>query len=149
MAKNSSSVFIERGLIKSKAVQKLSGVSLHVYLIFLTKRQMKKSKRKKGKCDWYIANNNEIIFTYAEAKGKYGISNGRFTRAIDQLCEYGFLEIAEEGGADKNATLYFISEVWKKYGTPEFSPRLRRKKTDRPTNFPKNNTFGKNSKSTD
>lgn len=111
---------IERGLIKSKAWLSLSGISPQVYTIFLLKRQMAKEGRK-GEGKWVCANNGEIIFTYREAEKKFGISQPRFLRAIDDLIEHGFLDISKPGiPARKIATEYFIAERWREFGTDRF-----------------------------
>jgi len=68
-----------------------------------------------------ILNNGELVFTYEEAKRLYGITAGRFTRAIEELVEKGFLDISETGmGLYKMATHYGISDRWRDYGTPSF-----------------------------
>ncbi len=86
-------MFVDPGLVKSPAWLTLTGRSAHVYLIFLTKRQMAKVKgRKPGKGDrWMVTNNGRITFTYREAKDKYGISERQFKFAIDQLVEHGII----------------------------------------------------------
>jgi hypothetical protein len=39
---------------------------------------------------WGIANNGEIIFTYAEAQKKFGMFRSTFCRSTSQLVEFGF-----------------------------------------------------------
>jgi DNA-binding PadR family transcriptional regulator len=68
-----------------------------------------------------ILNNGEIEFTYEEAEQQYGITAGRFVRAIDELVEKGFIDIPETGmGVHKVKTYYGISERWRDYETSSF-----------------------------
>ena len=82
---------------------------------------MEKSHGKPGKRGPVIINNGEIVFTYGEAKKKYGISKNRFTRALKELVAKGFIDITDTGmGVHKVTTYYAISERWWDYGTTEF-----------------------------
>jgi hypothetical protein len=145
--KNSKVVVFEQRLLKSKAYRSLRTPTAYFALgIFMTKRQIGKVGRQ-GKERVVILNNGEIVFTYSEAKGLYGISAGAFRDAIDELREKGFIDIAATGmGVHKVTTLYSISERWKLYGLTEYeSPKPRPKK---PINkgFQKGNQFGRNCK---
>jgi hypothetical protein len=139
-------IWVERRLIQSKAFQSLTATAMKVLMIFFTKRQCEQVGRK-GKEQWTIKNNGEIIFTYKEAKNKYGISESAFRCAIDELISKGFIDIAASGmGVHKVTTLYSISDRWRLYGTPEYEqPKPRHKK---PINrgFQKGNTLGRNCK---
>ena len=146
---NKKPVYIERPLIKSKAFQTLRLPASHlVLMVFMTKRQIgihKTSKREQ----FYIANNGEIEFTQKEALYKYGVSQGKFTRAIDELLSKGFIEIAATGaGVHKIKTLYTISERWRDYGKADFEPSPPRKKKPINGGFRKGNKFGRNCKKT-
>lgn len=130
----SPNLVIPTELIKSKAWFGLGSkcsISAQVYLIFLSKRQMVKTG-KKGHEKWQCTNIQEIVFTYSEAQEKYGITQPRFMRAIDDLIDKGFIDIAKSAsGLFKEVTLYGLSERWQKYGTPQFedTPRLKRNHT--------------------
>ena len=92
---------------------------------FLAKRQMVQTGRR-GKRQWSIANNGEIQFTYAEARRRYGLSEGRFRRAIDELIRCGFIDIAQtSSGLHRVPTLYAISDRWRDFGTERFVERQR------------------------
>jgi len=89
---------------------------------------MGKLQGKPGKRRPVIVNNGEIVFTYREAQKKYGISSSRFRRALDELVEKGFIDIAATGmGVHKVTTYYAISERWRDYGTSEFKEAKRPK----------------------
>jgi hypothetical protein len=112
----------------------------------MTKRQPVKIGRR-GKEQWDIANNGEIVFTYKEAKEKYGISYGAFRDAIDELRDKGFVDIAESGaGLYKSANLYAISDRWRLYGTPEYEKPKPRPKGPMNRGFQKGNRYGRNCK---
>jgi len=113
-------------MVKSKVWLSLSKTAKDVFLIFRTKCQIAKRKGKPGKRGPVIINNGEIVFTYVEAKKKYGISASRFRRALDQLVEKGFIDIEATGmGVHKVTTLYAISERWRDYGTLHFKKAKR------------------------
>ena len=122
-------VYLDPGLINSKAYLALSGTASKVLLWFMHRRQMTKVGRH-GKEKWVISNNGEIIFTYSEAKSKFKLTRPRFQRAIDDLIGKGFIEINHLGGGMmKDSSTYTISEKWKNYGTEKFQVTPRKKDT--------------------
>ena len=85
---------------------------------------------RRGKEKWVIENNGKIVFTYAEASKKFGITRPRFQRALDDLIKYGFIDISHHGGGmNHDYSTYSISERWKDYGTEKFEKKLRPKDT--------------------
>jgi hypothetical protein len=118
-------VVIDQDLVKSPAWMSLRGSATQVYLIFLCKRRMEKLGRKSPKP--ICTNNGDIVFTYQEAKEKYGISKDSFTRGIDALIDRGLLDIAREGGILKTASKYSLAERWRKYGNSDFEAHERLK----------------------
>jgi hypothetical protein len=124
-----SKIVIDADLVTSKVFLKLKGVAPKVFLLFLRRRKMTKVG-KKGKEKWVISNNGEIVFPYAEAKEKFGITPPRFQRALDQLVEHGFIDIVHSGGGMlRDISKYSISERWLSYGTDSFIPQYRQKDT--------------------
>lgn len=144
-------MFVSRALITSKAFLSLkTAAACKVLMIFLSKCQVEKLRTRPGCRDkeWLIVNNGEIQFTYKEAKEKYGLSSGKFTRAIDEVVEKGLIDIAKSGfGLQRDVTLYAISNRWDKYGTSEFEPAERPKRQEQ-LGFRKGNRYGKRKKST-
>jgi hypothetical protein len=122
-------MFIPRRMHRNQAFRKLNSSSIFVLFEFLSRRQLKQVPTRAGrKKDWIISNNGEIFFTYDEAKIKFGISRSTFRRAIDQLVDLGFIDIAHHGGGMmKDASKYAISERWKEYGKKEFLKKSRPK----------------------
>lgn len=117
------SIFLDYELLTSRAFLSLKTVTAtKVYMIFMTKRQMKKVRGR----DFEIANNYQIVFTYDEAVKLLNISKSTFTRAIDELIEKGLIDVAATGkGLHKIPTLYGMSERWRAYGTDQFEVRTR------------------------
>ena len=142
--KTQNIIWLERRLIVSEAFRALQTTSSYVVLmVFMSKRQMEVLKTAKRK-EFVIANNGEIEFTYIEAKQKYGISDSKFTKAIDELIDKGFIDIAATGmGVHKVTTHYSISDRWKDYGTPDFVKKERPKGTIN-RGFQKGNQYGRN-----
>lgn len=127
-------MFVSRRMIKSRAYLALkTATSCKVFMIFLSKCRMEKmpAKPMHREKEWQITNNGEIQFTYIEAEAKYGISAGKFTRAIDELTRVGLIDITKTGlGLQKDVTLYAISVRWEKYGTAEFVVKKRPKRKE-------------------
>lgn len=125
MSNKKGNIWIERELCISKAFLSLTGKSPSVLLLFFCRRQWEKSGRK---ATWNQINNGEILFPYAEAKKKFGISKSTFARTLDQLIKYGFIDIAHLGGGlVGDCTKYSISNRWKVFGTDEFVIKYRPK----------------------
>jgi hypothetical protein len=124
-----------------------------VYLIFRTKCQYGKMQGKPGKRGRVLLNNGELVFTYAEALEKYGITAPRFRRAIDELIARGFIDVAATGaGTFKAVTLYSISEWRRHYGIPDFIEAKRLKRSAGYPGFKRGNrlhTRRRKKKSTD
>ena len=118
-------IVINQVMVNSAVWLSLSGTAIKVYHLFrckciIAKKNHRSNKRSESIID-RIMNNGEIEFTYEEAEKQYGIARGRFLRAIDELIEKGFIDIAEPGGGvHKLKTLYAISERWRDYDTPSF-----------------------------
>jgi len=125
-------MFVSRRMITSKAYLDLkTATSCQVFMIFLSKCRVEKVQTRpmSREKEWRITNNGEIQFTYAEAEAKYGISTGKFTRAIDELIRVGLIDIAKTGmGLHKDVTLYAISNRWEKFDTDEFIVMKRPKR---------------------
>ena len=126
---SNNGIFIEKAPIRFLASNRLTKTAVIVLLLFLKKRQLKDMGRQ-GKVRWVIVNNGKIVFPYCEAKKKYGIPATTFARAIDQLIEFGFIDINHHGGGmAKDMTTYYISDRWRDYRTPDFKEKSRRKDT--------------------
>jgi len=70
-----------------------------------------------------ILNNGQIQYSYKEAIER-GITRPAFARALDTLIQRGFIDIAKQGsgGKHRDASLYSISERWRKWGRADFDP---------------------------
>ena len=129
---SSDILVIEKELLNSAVFRSLSSTAMIIYLDFLQRRQMKKIGRKKK---LIILNNGELIYTYGEAE-KRGFTRTRFARAIDELVQKGFIDIAHAGnGYNKDCTLYSISERWRAWGTENFIQKNRPKDTRKGETF--------------
>ena len=144
MAKGDN-IWIPKALIRSQAFRALRTPTAHLVLAaFWIKRQMVNVGRS-GKKRWAIANNDEITFTYAEAKRKWGISANAFRNAIDELRAKGFLDIAESGaGLYKSTNKYRLSDRWRFYGTPDYEPPKPRPGGPMSRGFTRGNRLGRN-----
>ena len=146
-------IVLEQTMIKSSAWLSMSGTAIQVYLLFRCKCQfMKRSPRcGNGKHSddlmGRLLNNGELVFTYIEAAQKHKIAAGRFGRAIDELVEKGFLDIAKTGmGLYKMTTYYGISDRWRYWGTESFKSAKRPEPNIRGCGFRKGNKLWQKAK---
>ena len=141
-------MFVDRIQITSEAFRDLkTAAACQVFMVFLYKCQWKQMDGKpKRKDNWYIANNGEIQFSYDEALGKWGITQKKFTKAIDELVRVGLIDIAYSGfGLQKDKSLYAISDRWEKFGIDDEFVVKKRQKRKQQLGFTKGNIYGKNS----
>ena len=117
-------------LLKSEAFRSLSrGAMLLLHDVYAKKRVKGKGNRRQ------MLNNGEITFTYAEAE-KMGYPRASFMRYRDELIAHGFLKITETGaGLYKSSNLYALSNEWRRYGRPDFSPQKRESRARRYPGF--------------
>lgn len=116
-------LFLERDLLESRAWLDLRGIAPQVYGLFRLRIQIRKVKNdhQQKRTPYEMVNNGQIVFSYAEAKRDFGITSPRFRRALEELVEKGFLDIAHAGGGlEGDCTRYRISERWRAYGKPDF-----------------------------
>ena len=115
----SPSVVVDRELIESSAFLSLTGKAPQVLMLFLRKRRMKKSNTRRQ--TWIITNNGDIEFTYTEAERRWSLSRSQFQRALRQLCDCGFIDIAFRGtGHHGSSNRYSVSARWREWGTDQF-----------------------------
>lgn len=118
-------VVVERELLQSPAYLALKGHAPQVLGLFLCKRQVARINKGKEQV-WVCINNGELVFTYREAKEKYGLQYTTFSRALDELMAKGFLRIStRESSSWEEPAMYELLDEWRKYGTPDFSPSVR------------------------
>src|SRR5208282_4525438 len=126
--------YLEGPLITSKAWLSMRSPSSFIVYCIISSQVIKlraKHKAKNKKQQYTCPNERDLKLTYGQAQEIYGISQTKFTRAIDELIEHGFLDVVTPGNAStKTPTIYGISGRWKLYGTERFraEPRERIKR---------------------
>ena len=105
-AKLPGKIWIDRGMLESKAYLSLTGFALQLLIMVLGKRRFEKQGRK-GKEKWVLLNGDQINITYTEFKREYGVTQPKLTRAIDQLLEKGFLTLVHPGGTYRHDKAIF------------------------------------------
>lgn len=121
-------IYLEPEWLDSRAFQDLSGTALKVLLALLRKRCFQRVRRKRGKGDKVCVNADHLVLTTAEILREYGISSGRFQRALNQLHEHGWIDVVEIGGGlHGRANVYGLSERWRDYRKPGFVKKPRPK----------------------
>ena len=107
--------YIEANILESQAYLSLSGIAPQVLSLFYLKKQYEKvGGKKNGKQKRVCINGNSLSLTYIEAKEKYGITQPRLTRAIDDLLAKGFLICIHQGGAyQQDKSIFGLSENWR------------------------------------
>jgi hypothetical protein len=112
MAKRKKSppfVMIPKEMIRSEAWKSLSHYSVRTYIEIAAK---------------YNGNNERnLSYTYQEAEM---IMNRRtFKKGIDELVEFGFIDVIRSGRLNRVCNLYALSRRWQFYGTSQFVPGQR------------------------
>jgi hypothetical protein len=108
----SGGTWIEREMLESEAYLSLNGFAPQLLCLILLKRQFENHGRK-GKQKRICLNCDKLNITYTEFKSKYGVTQPRMTRAIDQLLEKGFLSIVYPGGTFRqDKAVYALSTNW-------------------------------------
>ena len=108
----SGGTFIEREMFESKAFLSLTGFAPQLLILILGKRQFVTHGRT-GRQKKVCTNCDKINITYTEFKNKYGVTQPRMTRSIDQLLEKGFLSIVYPGGTYRqDKAIYSLSTNW-------------------------------------
>jgi DNA-binding PadR family transcriptional regulator len=89
------------------------------------------SKPGKRKNQYIPINERRIIYIYRDMlKDTEVKSRSTITRNLDRLINAGFIDIVKKGqGRKREATVYGISDRWKKYGTKDFIHKPRPKDT--------------------
>jgi len=113
--------FILREVIMSRAYHALSGFAPQLLILFLSKRDIRKT-------DKVCTNSDSITMTYAELENIYnqgqefrglpkdGISRPRIIRAFNDLLEKGFISIVRQGGAYKqDKSIYALENDWRQW----------------------------------
>ena len=106
---------MEADLLESRAYLSLSGSAPQVLALFMLKRQYETiGGKRRGKQGRVCINSNSLSLTYIEAEKKYGITQPRFTRAIDELLAKGFLACVHQGGAyQQDKSRFGLSDKWR------------------------------------
>lgn len=104
--------WLEREMLESEAYLSLKGFAPQLLSLTLLKRQFENHGRK-GKQKRVCVNCDKLNITYTEFKNRYGITQPRMTRAIDELLEKGFLSIVYPGGTFRqDKAIYALSDKW-------------------------------------
>ena len=135
-----SGIYLPPEVLDSTAFLDLNASQIRLLLDFLSKRHINR-KQKQKKLGWSlvngVTNNGSITYTHSEAKAR-GYSSSTFQRALDGLIDHGFLDVhhpLEVGTVnDRRRDLdghlgsrYSISDRWRKWNTPEFEERSRKR----------------------
>ena len=114
-------VVLDAELFLSASFLDLSKAAMLVLMRFLQKRSWDDGKRKKKLKD-ITYRKEDLVFIAREAKWM-GISESSFRRAIRELVEHGFIEVAHQGGAygpKKDPSRYRLVDTWRTWKTESF-----------------------------
>lgn len=106
--KNRSFVSIDREMMNSTAWYSLSFSAIVAYLNIYYNLKGKTKDR-------------EIICTHSTLKNQMVKSTWR--KAVKELIEKGFIDLVHgSGGLQRQPNIYGLSERWRQFGTPRFTP---------------------------
>lgn len=103
---------IADNMMESEAWENLSVYAESIYML------MKKKYNRE--------NADDISLTYKEGTAK--MTQRRFTAALDELIDFGFIKIVDGGWTVQRATIFAFSDQWKYYGTASFTVKPRPKR---------------------
>ncbi|MBM3205924.1 hypothetical protein FJZ41_03710 [Candidatus Shapirobacteria bacterium] len=111
-------------MLHSQAYGKLNyGPAIKVLNWFHEKVRYEVNRKKRGKERYRVKNDGELDFTYREA-GFRGLTAQKFSKALRELNELGFIDIKRPGSALKGDwTIFTLSDRWKFYGTANFEEK--------------------------
>lgn len=128
--------FLRPEILNSVAYREISrSPTAHRLLLEFDRRVQKikdrVSKPGKRKNQYLSINERSLIYTYREMLKDTGVkSRSTITNNLDRLINAGFIDIVKKGqGRKREATIYGISDRWKKYGTKDFIHKPRSKDT--------------------
>lgn len=99
-------------MMNSKAWLKLSCFAIALYVTI--------------KAKYNFTNENDLSFTYQE--GYKLMAKATFTKALDELIDYGFIYIVRQGTLNKECTIFGLSSEWRFYDTSAFEVKHRVKR---------------------
>jgi len=107
-------------MLRCKAFVKLTGAAKQILLELYMRLKTNAIGKGKGK-KFFAENNGELVLSYKSITGQYGYSSATISKAIDQLVDYGFIEIAELGcGVKRQSHKIALITNWQNYGTESF-----------------------------
>ena len=122
VAKNDRLV-LSKKMIHSKAFSKLTGSAKQILLELCMRMKLENYNLTKHRAAerFYVSNNGKLVLTYKGFHNQFGYSTATISKAIDQLVNHGFIEIAELGsGVKRISHKIALTNNWEKFGTPEF-----------------------------
>jgi len=142
-------------MLESKAWNKLSAQQIKLYIY--CRLQVYGEKKKPLLPNGTTCSNQDLLFTMNQGKWStiyniYKKSNAKgFQRDITKLIELGFVECLMGGAITRKKSIYYISDLWQKYGTDDFNVPATKKTVamNRKARQLKNNSVTTNDSSTD
>ena len=117
----SKGIYLDKNLLRSKNFRTLTKWSMLVYLDFLRKRQMVKTKKSGRDTIWSIGNNGEIVYPYSEAEYK-GIGRRGQRPRVKLADQPVFAGSVHRVGPRHLAC--FPKPLWQSRRAQEYSPEL-------------------------
>ena len=117
---------LSKKMLRSRAFVKLTGSAKQILIELHTRLKLesyKPRKRHRNSERFYAMNNGELVLSYKSIHKQFGYSTATISKAIDQLVEHGFLEIAELGcGIKRQSHKIALIRNWQDYETENFRP---------------------------
>jgi hypothetical protein len=119
------SLVLSKTMLHSKPFIKLTGAAKQILIELRIRLKVDGCKVKKnarrGKNQFFAGNNGELVLTYSGLHNQFEYSTRTISKALDQLINYGFIEIAQLGcGVKRQSHKIALIENWRQYGTPGF-----------------------------
>lgn len=116
-------LIMNKDMIRSKAFITLTGPAKQILMELYIRLTVDchKSGRNKKDVQYYAKNNGNLILRYSEMQKMFGYSPSTISRAIDNLVQNGFVEIARLGhGVQRQEHKFALIKNWQQFGTADF-----------------------------
>ncbi len=113
---------ITQDMMQSKAWLQLDVYDVTVYIYLKNKFRVNNTKG--------TDNRHNLSLTYSEMKN--WMCKDRFTRSIDNLLKYGFVDLVAHKPQNRRPTIYSLSARWQKFGEADYE-EVKRPKASRKT----------------
>ena len=126
-------LILSKRMLRSVPFVRLTGAAKQILLELYTRLKLEciqPRKKHKDNTRFYEKNNGKLELSYKSIHDQFRYSTATISKAIDQLVENGFIEIAVLGcGVKRQSHKIALIRNWQDFGTEDFWPGKGKPKT--------------------